>query len=94
MFRAWADPKHLGQWWGPSGFTTTTHEFTLKPGGVWRHTMHGPDGTVYPNRLRFDRVVPNERLEYTHDDDVPATIRRSTGRSHSRTFPGARSSPC
>ena len=23
VFAAWTDPKHLVQWWGPTGFTTT-----------------------------------------------------------------------
>jgi uncharacterized protein YndB with AHSA1/START domain len=75
VFRAWTDPAHLGAWWGPHGFTTTTHEFALEVGGqwgsasVWWHTMHGPDGTDYPNRVRYTAVAPGERLEYTQDDD-------------------------
>lgn len=69
VFRAWTDPANLARWWGPHGFTVTTHEFAFRVGGLWRHTMHGPDGTDYPNRVRFDQVVPNERLEYTQDDD-------------------------
>src|SRR5882672_10194159 len=24
VFEVWTDPKHLSQWWGPNGFTTTT----------------------------------------------------------------------
>ena len=45
VWKAWTDPKHIEQWWGPIGFTTTTKEFDLRPGGKWLHTMHGPDGT-------------------------------------------------
>ena len=44
VFEAWTDPKHLAQWWGPNGFTTTTSAFDMRPGGVWRFVMHGPDG--------------------------------------------------
>jgi uncharacterized protein YndB with AHSA1/START domain len=50
VFAAWTDPKHLAQWWGPNGFTTTTHAFDFRPGGVWRFVMHGPDGRDYQNR--------------------------------------------
>lgn len=39
VWQAWTDPKHLEQWWGPIGFTTTTKEFDLRPGGKWLHTM-------------------------------------------------------
>jgi hypothetical protein len=49
VWEAWTDPKHLEKWWGPNGFTTTTKEFDFRVGGVWRHVMHGPDGTNYPN---------------------------------------------
>ena len=27
---------------GPNGFTITTHDIAVKPGGVWRFIMHGP----------------------------------------------------
>ena len=64
VYKAWTTPQHLGNWFGPRGFTTTTYEFSLKPGGVWRFVMHGPDGTDYRNLIRFVEVVPNERLAY------------------------------
>ena len=44
VFNAWTDPEHLVHWWGPKGFTNTFHEFDLRPGGIWRFVMHGPDG--------------------------------------------------
>jgi uncharacterized protein YndB with AHSA1/START domain len=72
MFSAWTDPKHLAQWWGPNGFTTTTSAFEFRPGGVWRFIMHGPDGRDYQNRIIFDEIVPPERVVYRHGggDDV------------------------
>jgi len=72
VFAAWTDPKHLAQWWGPNGFTTTTHAFDFRPGGVWRFVMHGPDGRDYQNRITFDEIAPPERIVYRHagGDDV------------------------
>jgi uncharacterized protein YndB with AHSA1/START domain len=72
VFSAWTDPKHLAQWWGPDGFTTTTHAFEFRKGGVWRFVMHGPDGRDYQNRVTFDEIVPPERIVYHHGggDDV------------------------
>jgi uncharacterized protein YndB with AHSA1/START domain len=58
VFSAWTDPKHLAQWWGPFGFTTTTFSFDFRPGGVWRFVMHGPDGRDYQNRVTFEEIVP------------------------------------
>lgn len=66
VFRAWTDPVLLAQWWGPNGFTNTIHVFEPKPGGLWRLTMHGPDGAAYPNESRFIEVVPNERIVFEH----------------------------
>lgn len=72
VFSAWTNPRHLAQWWGPNGFTTTTHSFEFRPGGVWRFVMHGPDGRDYQNRITFDEIMPPERIVYRHSggDDV------------------------
>jgi uncharacterized protein YndB with AHSA1/START domain len=78
VFEAWSDPKHLAQWWGPYGFTTTTSQFDMRPGGIWRFVMHGPDGRDYQNRITFEEVVPPERLVYRHgggDDLEPVQFR-------------------
>lgn len=74
VFDAFLDTDTIGEWWGPHGFTTTTHERELKPGGVWRFTMHGPDGTDYPNRVTYTEITRPELLRYDHDtgnDDNP-----------------------
>jgi uncharacterized protein YndB with AHSA1/START domain len=55
VFALWTDPEHLAQWWGPNGFTTTTHTFDMRPGGAWRFVMHGPDGRDYQNRITMKR---------------------------------------
>lgn len=69
VFEVWTDPEHIGRWWGPEGFTTTTHAMEMKPGGVWRFVMHGPDGTDYQNKITFLEVVRPERLVYEHRGD-------------------------
>lgn len=66
VWSAWTDPVRVTRWWGPNGFTTTTHAHDLRPGGEWRFTMHGPDGTDYGNRVVFDQITPPERLTYDH----------------------------
>jgi uncharacterized protein YndB with AHSA1/START domain len=80
VWLAWTDPRHLAQWWGPDGFTTTTSAFDFRPGGVWRFVMHGPDGRDYENRVTFDAIVQPERLDYHHGggDDVEPVQFRTT----------------
>jgi uncharacterized protein YndB with AHSA1/START domain len=72
VFEAWIDPAHIAQWWGPDGFTTTIHEMDVRPGGVWRFIMHGPDGVDYPNHVIYTEVAPPERLVYMHGDESDA----------------------
>lgn len=69
VFTAFTQPEHVAQWWGPRGFTTTIHEMDVRPGGVWRFIMHGPDGVDYPNKIVYTEVVRPERLAYTHGPD-------------------------
>ena len=74
VFAAWTDPGHIGGWWGPQGFTTTTQAMDVRPGGAWRYTMHGPDGVDYPNLIVYSEVARPERLAYVHgsgEDDDP-----------------------
>lgn len=73
VWEAWTDPKKAAKWWGPRGFTITTHSKDLRAGGHWSYTMHGPDGTNYPNKTIYHEVVPQTRLVYDHggNDDQP-----------------------
>lgn len=66
VFRAFTDPDCLARWWGPSGFTNTFKEFDLKPSGMWRFTMHGPDGVDYHNVSEFVEIVTPERIVFEH----------------------------
>ena len=72
VFNAWTDPARVGQWWGPRGFTTTTYAMDVRPGGVWRFCMHGPDGRDYQNKITYREVVRPERLVYKHGDADPS----------------------
>ncbi len=67
VWEAMANPAHVANWWGPRGFSTTTEKMDLRPGGVWKHTMHGPDGTDYPNESTFLEVEKLQRIVYLHD---------------------------
>ena len=66
VFRMWTDPEHIGEWWGPRGFTNTISKMDVRPGGVWEFVMHGPDGTDYKNKIVYVEVVRPERIVYDH----------------------------
>ncbi|MDB6165789.1 MAG: Activator of Hsp90 ATPase 1 family protein, partial [Lacunisphaera sp.] len=66
VWQAWTDPKHVTNWWGPRGFTTSIKKMDFRVGGTWEHVMHGPDGANYPNKSTFKEIVPLERITFLH----------------------------
>ena len=66
VYAAFAQPERLAQWWGPDGFRNTFDVFDFRVGGMWRFTMHGPDGTSYPNEVSFVAIEPARRIVIRH----------------------------
>lgn len=64
VWKAFSEPFHLAQWWGPQGFTNPVCELDFRPGGHWRHVMRGPDGAEYETNSTFIEIVPPERIVY------------------------------
>lgn len=69
VWKVWTEANHIAQWWGPNGFRTTTDVMDVRPGGIWRFVMHGPDGRDYKNKIVYLEVVRPERLVYKHAGD-------------------------
>jgi uncharacterized protein YndB with AHSA1/START domain len=67
VFKAWTEPKHMAQWWGPHGFTNPVCEMDVRPGGTWRIVMRGPDGAEHPAKGVYCEVVEPERIVMTID---------------------------
>ncbi|GAB7045230.1 SRPBCC domain-containing protein [Catenuloplanes indicus] len=68
VFEAFTDVRHLSRWWGPDGFTTTTHTFAFTAGGEWTFVMHGPDGTDYPEWITWTEIAAPERITLLHGE--------------------------
>ncbi|QDT71875.1 SRPBCC family protein [Lacipirellula limnantheis] len=85
-FAAWTDPEKVVKWWGPNGFTTTIERMDVRPGGVWKYVMHGPDGADYPNKTVYEEIVPPERLVYTHSGGDPVPGERAVQFRSTVTF--------
>jgi uncharacterized protein YndB with AHSA1/START domain len=73
VWQAWTDPKHIGAWWGPDGFTTTVEKQELKAGGSIVLNLQGPDGRTYPCRGVYREIKKPEKIVYSGiaDDDNP-----------------------
>lgn len=66
MWEVWTNPRHIANWWGPNGFTNTIQTMDFQEGGEWKFTMHGPDGTNYPNRSIFKEIIPFKKIVIEH----------------------------
>lgn len=69
VFSAWADPKHLPNWFGPAGFKIETKEIDIRVGGLWRFDMVAPNGQRYTNRMLFRRIEAPALIEIDHGAD-------------------------
>jgi uncharacterized protein YndB with AHSA1/START domain len=66
VWEVWSNPDHIKNWWGPHGFTNTITKMDLRTNGEWKLTMHGPDGTDYPNESIFKEVIVGKKIVYEH----------------------------
>ena len=74
VWQAWTDPEKIIHWWGPEGFTTTIDKMDFRVGGEWLFTMHGPDGTDYPNHKTFLEIIVPERIVMAHNGPPKHTM--------------------
>jgi uncharacterized protein YndB with AHSA1/START domain len=78
VFRAWTDPAHAAQWFGPEGCTTPreTISMDVRVGGEWRATMVRDDnGQEYPTGGTYREVAEPDRLVFTWTDPTSPTDR-------------------
>ncbi len=66
IYQAFASADVLASWWGPDGFTNSFDVFEFRVGGRWKFTMHGPDGTDYPNECVFAALEPGSTVVINH----------------------------
>ena len=68
VWKAWTDPGHVAQWWGPHGFTAPLCEWDAQPGNAILVHMHGPKGSQFdfdmPMGGVFLEVSAHKRLVF------------------------------
>ena len=70
VFKVFTEAKHIDAWWGPEGFRNETHDMNFFAGGIWRYTMHGPDGKDWPNWIKYKTITPPELITYDHGGEI------------------------
>src|SRR5579862_4793697 len=67
VFECWTQAEHLQHWQGaPRGFTVTSSESDIRPGGFFRICMRSPEGLDRWLEGVYREIVKGERLVFTH----------------------------
>jgi uncharacterized protein YndB with AHSA1/START domain len=97
VFKAWTEPEHLARWQGaPQGFTVTTHQMDIRPGGAFRVCMRSPEDVDYWLEGVYREIEVPERLVFTHVwlDAEGNAGKETLVMSRSPNSAGRPSSPC
>jgi len=79
LWRAWTEPEHVMQWWGPKGFTSPFCRIDLRVGGSYLYCMRSPEGQdfwstgVYLEIVPMDRIVATDSFADEKGNVVPAS---------------------
>jgi uncharacterized protein YndB with AHSA1/START domain len=66
VWKAWTDPKHFLNWWGPRDYPAVEVEMDVRVGGRWRHCLRSTEtGADLWHGGVFREVVKPERLAFT-----------------------------
>lgn len=80
IWRLYADPRQLEQWWGPPGYPATVYEHDLSEGALVKYYMTSPEGQKHYGYWRVLEADPPTLLEVEDgfgdeqgnpDDDMP-----------------------
>jgi uncharacterized protein YndB with AHSA1/START domain len=67
VWKAWTTPEHLKRWFAPKPYEISELDLDLRPGGIFRLRMVGPDGfdTGHGNPGCVLEVIEGEKLVWT-----------------------------
>lgn len=65
LFKMWTTPEHLVQWFGPRGFTASSADMDVRPGGVYRAAIRSSEGKDYWFGGVYREVVEPALLAFT-----------------------------
>ena len=67
VWRAWREPEHVTQWWGPHGFTSPSADMDFRVGGTSLVCMRAPaalGGQDMYNTWTYHRIEPTSLIEF------------------------------
>jgi uncharacterized protein YndB with AHSA1/START domain len=76
VWAAWTEPERLAQWWGKRGWTATSVDLDVRPGGAFGvTTVQDAGGAEMAQRFVYREVVAPERLVFGRPgEDAEAVV--------------------
>lgn len=70
VWKAHTDRELIPRWFGPRQYRTRVEEMDVRPGGKWRWTQTGEDGSEFSFYGEYLEVEPPSRIRWTFMFDV------------------------
>jgi uncharacterized protein YndB with AHSA1/START domain len=70
VWKAHTDPELVPHWFGPRQYRTRVEEMDVRPGGKWRWTQTGEDGSEFAFYGEYLEVEPPSRIRWTFMFDI------------------------
>jgi uncharacterized protein YndB with AHSA1/START domain len=64
LWKAFTQPEHMRQWWGPKGFKVIASKMDLRVGGTYHYGLESPDGKPMWGKFVYREITPPERLVF------------------------------
>ena len=65
VWEAYTNPEHIKQWFAPKPYQITDAELDLRPGGIFRFRMEGPDNFVEDSAGCVLEATPRAKFTWT-----------------------------
>jgi len=62
VWKAWTQPEHIAQWWGPKGMETKVAKHDFQVGGTWKFVMMMPNGQEFIGEGVYSEIVEFEKI--------------------------------
>lgn len=65
LFEVWSQPKHIVNWWGPSGYSLPFCDVDFRIGGRYRICMRSPEGEDHWVSGEYREIDEPKRIVFT-----------------------------
>ena len=66
VWKAFTDPEHMKEWWGPKDTPVVVSNTDLRVGGSYHGAMRAPNGSLMWAKFVYREIDPPRRLVWVH----------------------------